>query len=189
MSAILYYSNFCDHSKRILQEISRSQIKEGVHFICIDKRTKKNGSIYIILGTEEIFMPPNIVRVPSLLLLTRGNIVIEGDDVLKYIVDKKTHDMKEVTNGNEEPTAFSLNTSGFVVSDNFSFLDQNADDLTAKGEGGTRQMHNYVPVNSDDNIETPPDTYTPDTISHGSESMESILARRANDVPTQQRRM
>ena len=43
----------------------------------------------------------------------------------------------------------------------------NADDLLAKGNGGTRQMFNYVTVldNSDGmTIETPPDDYSPDKV-------------------------
>ena len=38
MSLILYYSNYCEPSKKLLGKISRSQIKEELHFICIDKR-------------------------------------------------------------------------------------------------------------------------------------------------------
>ena len=41
-----------------------------------------------------------------------------------------------------------------------------ADDLLAKGQGGLRQMHNYVNYNEDSmmNIETPPDNYSPDKV-------------------------
>ena len=40
MSSILYYSNFCEHSKKLLQTISKSDISKDIHFICIDKRSK-----------------------------------------------------------------------------------------------------------------------------------------------------
>jgi hypothetical protein len=42
-----------------------------------------------------------------------------------------------------EPMAFSLG-GGDIVSDQYSFLDQEPEELEAKGNGGMRQMHNYV---------------------------------------------
>jgi hypothetical protein len=48
-----------------------------------------------------------------------------------------------------EPTAFSFG-GGFsnIVSDQYSFLDQAPEELEAKGNGGMRQMHNYVDLNT-----------------------------------------
>ena len=40
MSSILYYSNYCEHSKKLLQNISKSNLQKEIHFICIDKREK-----------------------------------------------------------------------------------------------------------------------------------------------------
>jgi hypothetical protein len=59
MSSILYYSNFCDHSKKLLQTITKTSLIDEIHFICIDKRIKeKDGKIYIILenGQKVILM-------------------------------------------------------------------------------------------------------------------------------------
>jgi len=49
-------------------------------------------------------------------------------------------------------------------------LDMDADELSAKGNGGTRQMFNYVTVQDDVNmsIETPPDDYSPDKVNESS---------------------
>ena len=50
-----------------------------------------------------------------------------------------------------EPMAFSLGGGGgfsSVVSDQYSFLDQGPEDLKADGNGGMRQMHNYVDLNT-----------------------------------------
>ena len=50
MSSILYYSNYCDPSKKLLFELSRSKIKEELHFVCIDNREKgPKNSTHIIL--------------------------------------------------------------------------------------------------------------------------------------------
>ena len=62
MSQILYYSNYCENCKTLLQKISKSKVKEDMHFICIDKRVQKsNGATYIVLeNTQEIILPPTI---------------------------------------------------------------------------------------------------------------------------------
>ena len=50
MSSILYYSNYCEHSKSLLQSITKKTLTKDIHFICIDKRIKDtNNKIYIIL--------------------------------------------------------------------------------------------------------------------------------------------
>jgi len=74
-----------------------------------------------------------------------------------------------------------------VVSDNFSFLDQTDEELSAKGSGGMRQLYNYATINHNDTIQTPPDSYSPDKV--GSNSLEQLMAQRDKDVPRQQPRM
>ena len=68
MSSILYYSNYCEHSKSLLQSITKKTLTKDIHFICIDKRMKDtNNKIYIILENgQKIIMPENINRVPAL---------------------------------------------------------------------------------------------------------------------------
>ena len=80
-----------------------------------------------------------------------------------------------------EPMAFSLGSGGFgVASDNYSFLDQSSDDLSAKGNGGLRQQHHYSSINDNNMIETPPDNYQPDKI--GKISMEQLQAQRQSEL-------
>lgn len=167
MSSILYYSNYCEKCKGILQRISKSVAKDDMHFLCIDNRVTKNNAQYIIVENgQEVLLPPTVNKVPALLLLNRGHQVIFGDDIDKHISveDKSIQNVAEAFNG--EPSAFSLGGGGFgVASDNFSFLDQNPDDLSAKGEGGARQLHHYSTISSNGvNIDTPPDTYEANTI-------------------------
>ena len=76
MSSILYYSNFCDHSKKLLQTISKTQLGKDIHFMCIDKRVSENGKIYILMETgQKILLPENIAKVPALLLLNNHQIL------------------------------------------------------------------------------------------------------------------
>ena len=58
--------------------------------------------------------------------------------------------------------AFSLGGGGGfggIASDNYSFLDMDSEELNTKGNGGLRQMHNYVPLNHADKISTPQDEF------------------------------
>ena len=74
-----------------------------------------------------------------------------------------------------------MNTSGYgVASDNYSFLDQDATSLSAKGDGGLRQQHHYATLDYDSSIETPPDNYQPDKI--GQVTMEQLQSTRNNDI-------
>jgi hypothetical protein len=68
-----------------------------------------------------------------------------------------------------------------VVSDNFSFLDQSSDSLSAKGDGGLRQLHQYATLAHVDKIETPPDNYVPDKI--GEVSLETLQQQRNKEIP------
>ena len=186
MSIILYYSNFCKNSGAILPLLSQSQIKNDIHFICIDNRVKKSdGSTYIILQNQkEILLPPTINQVPAILLLNRGNKVIFGKDIMQYLQPIDA-DYNKKTQQQVEPECFwfgDINNSG-VSSDNYSFLDQNNDSMSAKGNGGLRQLRNNVTLEYTDTIETPPDDYTPNKIS-GDVTMEKLQKERDSTLNT-----
>jgi hypothetical protein len=164
MSSILYYSNFCEHSKKLIQNISKANISKDIHFICIDKRVKDpNGKMFIVLENgQKIIMPENVNRVPALLLLNQGYNVLYGESILQHLKPQQEIMVKQATKNNMEPMAFSLGgggggSFGSVVSDQYSFLDMDSDQLSAKGGGGVRQMHNYVDLNYSDQISTPQD--------------------------------
>jgi hypothetical protein len=184
MSMILYYSNYCDKCKTLLQNISKSSVKKDMHFICIDKRVKReNGATYIVLENgQEILLPPTVNKVPALLLLNRGHQVLFGNDINKYIEPVQVVSQQKATNNNGEPLAFSMSNSYGcgVASDNYSFLDQESSELSAKGNGGLRQIHHYATINYNDCIETPPDTYSADTI--GNVSMEQLQQKRNTEI-------
>lgn len=163
MSSILYYSKFCEHSNKLLQTLSKTNVQKDIHFICIDKRVKdSNGKMFIVLDNgQKIIMPENVNRVPALLLLNQGYQVLYGESILNHLKPKQEAAVKKATQNNMEPMAFSFGGGGFsdIVSDSYSFLDQGAEELEAKGNGGMRQMHNYVDLNYSDNISTPNDEH------------------------------
>jgi hypothetical protein len=188
MSSILYYSNFCEHSKKLLQTISKADISKDIHFICIDKRTKDaNNKIYIILENgQKIIMPENVSRVPALLLLNQGYNVLYGEAILQHLKPKQEKMVKQATQNNLEPLAFGFSGGGFgsITSDQYSFLDMDSDSLSAKGNGGVRQMHNYVDLNYSDNISTPDDDhdYKGSNKISGELTVEQLLQQREQDL-------
>ena len=188
MSSILYYSNFCEHSKKLLQTISKANISKDIHFICIDKRTTDaNNKIYIILENgQKIIMPENVNRVPALLLLNQGYQVLYGEFIVQHLKPKQEAMVKKATQNNLEPMAFGFGGGGFgnVASDQYSFLDMDSDALSAKGDGGVRQMHNYVDLNYSDNISTPEDEqdYKSASKISGDLTVEQLLQQREQDL-------
>jgi len=160
MSSILYYSKFCEHSNKLLQTLSKTTQKD-IHYICIDKRVKDtNNKMFIVLENgQKIVMPENVNRVPALLLLNQNYQVLYGEAILNHLKPKQEVAIRKATQNNMEPMAFSFGSGGFgdIVSDAYSFLDQGSEELEAKGNGGMRQMHNYVDLNYSDKISTPND--------------------------------
>jgi len=182
MSSVLYYSKYCENCKKLLYELGKTKIQKSIHFLSIDKRINREGKLYIVLDNgNEIFLPPNITSVPTLLLLNKGNKLLVGDDVSNYfrpqIMGEKT---RAAPKNNMEPLAFSGYEMGTCMSDSYSYLDQSSDEMGAKGEGGLRQMHSFVKLNHDDRINTPPEDYEPDKV--GEVDMGKLQAQREAEI-------
>lgn len=183
MSLALYYSKYCNHCKELLLKLSRTQMKNDVHFICIDNREKKkDGTVYIILDNgQKLLLPPNIKEVPAILLLHHGNRVVNGmSQIISYLQPNETQINDKATNYNGEPLAFSMIEMGSGLSDNYSYLDMTADELSAKGSGGLRITHSYMLVNENQIIATPPEDYVPNKI--GTVDMGKLEHQRATDI-------
>ena len=181
MSSVLYYSKYCENCKKLLYELGKTDMKNNVHFLSIDKRINRGNKIYIQLDNgNEIFMPPNITAVPTLLLLNKGNKILVGDDVINYFKPQIYQEKMKATELNMEPLAFSMFEMGTTMSDTYSYLDQSPDEMNAKGDGGLRQMHNFVKLTQNDSIETPPEDYEPDKV--GEVDMGKLQAQRDADI-------
>lgn len=191
MSSILYYSNFCEPSKKLLQVVTKNQNTKDIHFICIDKRVKdSNGKTFIVLQNgQKIVMPENVTRVPALLLLNQNYRVLYGDEIYQHLKPMQEVEVKRATLNNMVPSAFDFGGfgGGFgsgIVSDTYSFLDQNDNDLSVKGDGGMRQMHSYVSLNDPGNfsMHLPQDDhdYKSDKVKEG--SIDALIKQRENDL-------
>lgn len=187
MSSILYYSNYCENCKKLLGVLSQNKVNEEVHYVCIDKRVKGNdGATYVILeNSQNILLPPTITKVPALLLITQGHHVLFGDQIYQHLQPRENNFSQRVAGAPNEPSAFSMGSlaMGGVASDNFSFLDQSADSMSAKGDGGLRQMHQYATLDYVDKIQTPPEDYEPNTIGNQGMTLEQIQQKRNAEIP------
>ena len=159
---IIYFSKYCEHSNKLLKILSKTaEIKAKIHFLPIDRRKlKEDGRTYVVLDNgQEILMPDVIKQVPALLLLHYGNRTLFGEEILKFYRPQVDKERKKATNYNGEPKSFSMNETGTLMSDNYSYLDQSSDEMGVKGNGGLRQMHSFTKISDSITIDTPPEDY------------------------------
>jgi hypothetical protein len=166
----------------------KNNLTDKVSFICIDKRKQdpNTGQIYIVLenGTQ-ILLPPNVHSVPSLLLVKQNYNVILGDNIIaKYQTTVETN-QEVATQGQGEPMGVSLASvaTGLVVSEQYTSYNASPQELSTKGQGGSRQLFNYVKANEDPpTISTPPDTYRPDKVAQNI-TVDSLQQIRNDEIP------
>ena len=183
MSAVLYYSNYCNHCKQLLLKLSRTKTRDDLHFVCIDKRERhKDGTTNIILENgQRLLLPPNVKSVPTVLLLHHGNRVIDGlKEINHFLSPGEIEINNKATDDNGEPLAFSMNEMGSGLSDNYSYLDMSAEELSAKGDGGLRMMHSYTGWSDNQSIATPPENYVPNKV--GNVDMGKLQEQRNSEI-------
>jgi hypothetical protein len=184
---ILYYSNYCKHSQKVLQYLVKGGMSESLNFICVDKRVRdaNNNQLYIVLENgKRVTMPPNIQSVPALLQVKKNYSVILGDDIIAHFGPQVENKVAVAHRGGGEPMAFQLSPSGGsnIVSEQYTMYNMTSDELSAKGNGGRRQLYNYVPATHDTlTIPTPPDNYQPDKIS-SNVTVDGLQQKRNADI-------
>lgn len=184
---ILYYSNYCVHSKKLLNYLVKENLTNQLNCICIDKRSRNpnTGQIQIVLENgKTIMMPPNVHSVPALLLVKQNFKVILGDEIMQLLHPLVKKQRDAATRHHGEPNGFSLASSGGmnVMSEKYTSYNLTPEELSAKGNGGNRPIYNYVPADYDSLlIQTPPDNYRPNKIS-GDISLDDLQQKRNEDV-------
>ena len=182
---IIYYSNYCKHSQKIVQYLVKNGFADNISFICIDNRKKDTVSnqTYIILQNgNKTLLPPNIHSVPSLLLVNDKFRVIAGDDIIEYYKPQPEVGSFESIHG--EPAAYDLNIGGssFIKSEKYTFYNTSPEDLGVSGGGSFRQMHHYTKATHDSvYINTPLDDYRPDKISNDL-TLEILEKKRLEEI-------
>lgn len=188
MSDIIYYSNHCKHSQKIIQYLVKNSLSDNISFICIDKRSRDpvSGHINVLLENgKKVLLPPNIHSVPSMLIVNQNYRVVLGDDIIDLFKPKVVENNNNATGHQGEPSGymFQSNNNGMnIMSEQYTYYNMSPEELSAKGKGGMRQMHNYVKANHEPvYINTPPDNYRPDKIS-SNVTLDNLQQKRNDEV-------
>lgn len=173
--SILYYSNFCDPSKKLLQKVAKTKLSQEIHFICIDQRQRDSkGNTILFLQNEQVMLPSQVTKVPALYQIESKKVLF-GDDIYAFLLPKEVAINQVATGGNGEPDPFSVFGMS-RMSDTYSYWDQSVSDLSATGNGGVRQMHKFAALEEQSSIHCPKDDYSPDKVS--SKTLEDYKAER-----------
>lgn len=186
-----YYSNHCRHCKSIIQYLVKNGLTEKLNFICIDKRKidTRTQQIQVVLENGQmVALPPNIASVPALLLTKQNYRAVVGEpDIIEYFKPFTQSQTDAAVGHAGEPVGFSLGSLGEVVSENFTFYDMTAEELSAKGVRNGKQMFNYTAAGGGAaataaaggvTINTPPNTYKSERMT-GSDEFEAIRKERS----------
>ena len=185
----LYYSNFCKHSQKIIQFLVNGNLTDQVNFICVDKRKRdpNNNQLFIILENgSSVIMPPNIQSVPALLLVRKNYNVVLGENIIQHFSPQIREKAKIATQYHGEPVGVPLmqsNQGMSIVSEQYTMYNMSPEELSSKGRGGNRQMHNYMSAADEavSFIPTPPDNYRPDKLSENV-TLDSLQQQRNADI-------
>jgi hypothetical protein len=188
---ILYYSNYCNNCKQVLEFIRQNSLIDKLACVSIDKRIRDpvSGQYQIELENgKRAILPPNVHSVPALLVVKDNYRAIFGGEIITYLTPKIRASVMAEFNG--EPMGFAIGSSvanANIVSEQFTPYDMSPEDLSAKGSGSTRQLYNYVSANHDMSykIPTPPDNYRPNKLDE-SATIDNLQKQRNMEVPTTQ---
>ena len=185
---ILYYSNYCENSKKVIQYISKNGLIDKLNAICIDKRTvdKTTGQVLIQLENgQKVMLPPNVHSVPAMLVRDKNYLAVYGGEIIKYFHGAVQEKNVVAQRHNGEPVGISLTPSSAgvsIVSEQYTFYDLTPEDLSAKSRSNKRPMYNYISANHDTyKIPTPPDNYRPDKIGEAV-SIETLTQKRDSEI-------
>ena len=152
---ILYYSNNCGHCEKLIAHLAKNGLIDKYNFVNIDRRTidPYTNQIHVMLdrGTK-VSLPPNVTRVPTLVLVNNKQQTVVGEEIYAYLEPAVARGHKIAVGENGEPSGFVLATSSGgvnIVSETFTMYDASPEELSAKGIGTMRQMHNYAPANKE----------------------------------------
>lgn len=180
---LVFFSHYCKHSTSVLNQLNTKQLMDKVNLICIDNRYIKDNVTYVVVEeNNHMALPPMIQSVPTMCILPNHE-VLKGNQIMHYFqpISNNISEEREKINLEPNPFDFKGQTTGGcgVSSDNFSFWDSTHDELSASGNGGTKQMYDYVSVDQqDEQIYTPQE----DAKSSKSVNLEQLQQQRQNEI-------
>lgn len=184
---ILYYSNACQHCKKILDYVTRNGLIDQLNCICIDKRSKdpQTGQLFIHLPTGKcVLMPPNVQAVPALLIRKDNFRTIYAKEIVSYLNPFVSANISQISKLNGEPLPMQLggattgSSTANIVSEKYTYY-------SGQSEGRGPTNPNYVsaldsPVFS---IQTPDENYKPNKLNDGDVTIDILKQKRDTDIP------
>jgi glutaredoxin-related protein len=158
--SVIYYSNKCPQSQKLLQELAHMQLNPNTYFINVDNRTvEPNGKQYIVLENgQKIIMPTQYVtRVPALFVAADGNRVEYGvQAILQAVRGQQPPQQRQPPNGiqpnrtqvQQDQDYDTYSRASTNLSDQYSSLDAAYSGHQDMTEG------NYIPFDADIRIHT-----------------------------------
>jgi len=185
---ILYYSNLCPNSKKVLEFIRENSLIEKMACVSIDRRFRDpvSGQYQIELENgKRAILPPNVHSVPALLVVKDNYRAIFGGEIVTYLTPQVRSSAMAEFNG--EPMGYVLGSAAAnsnIVSEQFTAYDMSPEDLGAKASSHARPLYNYVSASHDMSykIPTPEDNYKPNKLDE-SATIDNLQKMRNSDVP------
>lgn len=186
MSYVLYYSTNCRSCDKIINELARTELQKSIHFVCIDRRVKRNNHTYVQMESgEEVLLPRTVTKVPALLMLQENNRVIFGNAIYDLFAPKKEPAAQATRQAaSQAPREFGnlgmLSSNSNVQSASYGMLNDGDEDEVSQNGYYVSAFYDNI-----EQIETPDDDYMPDKLDE--DSMKRYREEREQAVPTMQR--
>tara|TARA_B100001769_G_C22051489_1_gene565210 strand:- start:664 stop:1314 length:651 start_codon:yes stop_codon:yes gene_type:complete len=144
--SLLFYSNYCQNCKQIIEEIKNSPVSLSIKYICIDSESVRSK------------LPHYINSVPAL-VVGETNQIFVGNQILGWIKMTSNNNSQYAQppppppqpKGPVGPNAWHNNEMN-AFSDMYSFIDV---DTSAQGDGGMSMVHNFEILSPELNASRP----------------------------------
>ena len=107
---IVFFSNFCDYSKEVVQKINNTPLKDQITLVCVDDKN--------------IQLPDFIQAVPTVFLINEKKILID-DDIETWFNSKTNSNHSQGQGSGDDLTPYFGSAGAF--SSSFSNLDDSPD--------------------------------------------------------------
>ena len=201
---ILYYSNMCKHSQKVVQFVVSNQLTDQLSCICVDKRKRdanNNQTMVILENGKTVMLPPNLQSIPAVLCVKRNYTLVLGTDpIIEYLQEKfstkytnmqfenphnPTNNQRAQQRDPMGMTLDGLTMNSNIRSEPYTSYSMTTDDLSAKSTSQNRPLHHYTSVHDEFSIPTPEDTYRPDKVS-SNVTIDVLQQQRNVEVPVVQ---
>jgi len=153
---ILYYSNNCPYSKKVLHYLAKTGKMEKFDCLCVDSRSYDATSQQVLIhlpNGNRIKLPHIIHCVPSLLLASQKYKLLCGPEIISFLEPESSKSAQGIV----EPTSFSFSglPNSNVLSEQYTPFDFTSEDLSGQSQSTRRDRHHYVGVDEELKIQTP----------------------------------